>query len=331
VDRATVLRRAGVAALLPLASAPAALAEALDSGFAGHPRWRFVLVSHRTTDPLLVATQFGAQDAASLLGVDVEWTGAPSGSVKDTIASLQSTIASKPDGIAVSRPDPPAFDATVGGAVKAGIPLVSFDVGGAGRRLSYVGQDHYSAGRAAAAAIAAAAGTGDVLLLAPQMDDAGTRRRIDGARRELQRTRLTASLTQSDARPSSLAAAARRATRLRAILAFDATTTALAGAYVQEKGLAGRVYAGGFDLLPNHHDLVAGGYLDFVVDMQPYLLGFLPVLLLFLQKISQGIVVPANVEIPPRILRASSIDAFLKTASRFEGSSSRHRYPLERA
>jgi simple sugar transport system substrate-binding protein len=258
--------------------------------------------------------------------------GSPCRSVKQTIAELERAIASKPDGIAFSRPDPPAFDAPVAQALDAGIPLVAFDVGGSASDLAYIGQDHYAAGRVAAATLAASAGVGQAILLAPAAPDAGIRRRLDGALGTLAHSGLKTVLISAGATPApALAAAAGRTKSLRGILAFDPVTTAVTGLYVRQQGLTGRVHAGGFDLLPNHVDLVTGGDLDFVVDMQPYLLGFLPVLLLFLQKISQGILVPADVQIPPRILRAASIDQFVQTASRFEGSSSRHRYPLERA
>src|SRR4026209_136267 len=110
-DRADLLRRARArhprgpprgapsrAALLPRAGAGAAgfsLAQLLgpagafagDGGgdFPAHPRCRFVFVSHNTLDPLFVATQFGAQDAAALVRCTTQWSGSPHGSVKETV------------------------------------------------------------------------------------------------------------------------------------------------------------------------------------------------------------------------------------------------------
>ena len=72
------------------------------------------------------------------------------------------------------------------------------------------------------------------------------------------------------------------------------------------------------------------GQLDFVVDQQPYVQGFAPVMQLFLARISQGVVVPWDTETSV-LLRRSDVRMFLATKSRFEGSSSRQAYPLRRA
>ena len=70
-DRGEFLRRAGAGAagfsLAQLLGPAAALAGDGGGDFPAHPRWKFVFVSHNTLDPLLVATQFGAQDAAALV------------------------------------------------------------------------------------------------------------------------------------------------------------------------------------------------------------------------------------------------------------------------
>ena len=68
-----------------------------------------MFVSHDTLDPLLVATQFGAQDAAALVRCTMQWTGSPRGSVKETVRALRSAISHKADGIAVSIVDEAAF------------------------------------------------------------------------------------------------------------------------------------------------------------------------------------------------------------------------------
>ena len=129
-DRAGFLRRAGAGAagvsLAGLLGPGAALAGGGGGDFPGHPRWRFVFVSYNTLDPLLVASQFGAQDAASLVDCTIQWTGSASGSVKETVAALRSAVAGKADGIAVAVVDPKVFAAPIAAAVKAKIPIVAF-------------------------------------------------------------------------------------------------------------------------------------------------------------------------------------------------------------
>ena len=103
------------------------------------------------------------------------------------------------------------------------------------------------------------------------------------------------------------------------------------GRAIKHLGLRAKgVTGGGYDLLPGDLELVADGTLDFVVDQQPYVQGFAPVLQLFLARISQGTVIPWDTETSV-LLRKADVKAFLATKSRFEGSSSRHEYPLRRA
>ena len=65
------------AALLKLGAASAA-ASAIPQSLRfpqPHPRWRIVFVNHALTNPFFVPAKNGSADAASLLGVRVEWTG----------------------------------------------------------------------------------------------------------------------------------------------------------------------------------------------------------------------------------------------------------------
>ena len=87
---------------------------------------------------------------------------------------------------------------------------------------------------------------------------------------------------------------------------------------------------GGYDLLPDDLSLVADGTLDFVVDQQPYVQGFAPVMQLFLARISAGDGRPLGHRDLGAAPQAGREDAFLATKSRFEGSSSRQEYPLRR-
>ena len=97
------------------------------------------------------------------------------------------------------------------------------------------------------------------------------------------------------------------------------------GRAISQLGLRAKgVKGGGYDLLPDDLALVADGTLDFVVDQQPYVQGFAPVMQLFLARISQGTVVPWDTETSV-LLRKADVQTFLATKSRFEGSSSRQR------
>ncbi len=82
---------------------------------------------------------------------------------------------------------------------------------------------------------------------------------------------------------------------LRGLFAVDAGSTAGVAAVMREHGLHARgVRAGGYDLLPETLQAISDRDLDFAIDQQPYLQGFLPVLDLFLDRYSGGLVAPAD-------------------------------------
>ena len=69
--------------------------------------------------------------------------------------------------------------------------------------------------------------------------------------------------------------------------AVDGGSTESLAKVMQKYGLAGKgVKAGGFDLTEQTQKLLKAGYIEFTIDQQPYLQGFLPVLQLFLYKVS---------------------------------------------
>ncbi len=339
-DRADLLRRAGAgAAGLSLARlfGPGAALAAGGGDFPAHPRWRFVFVSHNTLDPLLVASQFGAQDAASLVNCAIEWTGSASGSVKETVAALRKAVAGKADGIAVAVADAQAFAAPIAAAVKAKIPVVAFHVDiGRIPSIGFAGENPSVSGLAVAAEIVRLAPRSNVLLFVPQGAPAWIARRALAVSGRLNTAAAGPTVTRVllggdvGRQQAQVESAYRSRTGIRGLVAVDGTGTLAVAHAIKNLGLPGKVHAGGWDLLPDDLAYVADGTLDFVVDQGPYLQGFAPVVQLFLAKISEGIVSPAVAE-TSGLLRKADVATFLATKSRFEGSSSRHEYPLRRA
>jgi len=113
----------------------------------------------------------------------------------------------------------------------------------------------------------------------------------------------------------------------RGAVALDRAGAVALGNVLKRSGRS--LPAGGFDLLPDDLALVADGQLAFAVDQQPYVQGFSPVMQLFLARISEGTVKPSGTG-TSILLRKADVQPFVATKSRFEGSSSRHEYPLRR-
>jgi simple sugar transport system substrate-binding protein len=105
--------------------------------------------------------------------------------------------------------------------------------------------------------------------------------------------------------------------------AVDAGSTQGVGQVVEKQNArdAGLKGAGGYDLLPDTVRLVSEGALDFTIDQQPYLQGFLPTVYLYMYKLSGTVAKPPETNTGLVFLDSDSAKLFLDTSSRFEGDS----------
>jgi simple sugar transport system substrate-binding protein len=99
----------------------------------------------------------------------------------------------------------------------------------------------------------------------------------------------------------------------------DGGSTAFLGPVLASNGLAGKIPAGGFDLIPGTLAAIQAGQLNFTIDQQPYLQGFLPTLYLYLFNLSGGLVTPPDTDTGRTFVTRATVDAY-SVLSRFEGS-----------
>ncbi|MDZ7372355.1 MAG: sugar-binding protein [candidate division KSB1 bacterium] len=112
--------------------------------------YHFVLVPKSLGNPYWFAAEQGMRKAAEELGVKAEFLGTVRADVADQASLIESLIAKRVDGIAVSPNDPDGLREVIDRAVQAGIPVITFDSDAPNsRRLCYVGTDNYRAGREA--------------------------------------------------------------------------------------------------------------------------------------------------------------------------------------
>jgi simple sugar transport system substrate-binding protein len=325
VNRAELLRRAAVAAVSPSAF------------LQPHPRWRFTFVNHATTNPFFVPARYGIGDACSLFKVFSVWTGSKRSDVSEMVAAMNRAIRMKVDGIAVSVIDPYAFDEPTKRALDAGIPVVAYNADGGqnNKRLAYVGQDLYQAGLQFGARIAELVHDGDVFLFIATPGQLNIQPRIDGARDALRDSGKpitahvvgTGALVGDERRKIEQTYLANR--KLRGMFAVDAGSTEGVAEVMRKHRLHGRgVRAGGFDLLPGTLRAIDDGVLDFTIDQQPYLQGFLPVQQLFLYQYSGGLASPAETNTGLKFVTRKDVRRYLTTHTRYEGSSPKEKYPI---
>ncbi len=147
--RRGLMQGAGLGAALSLLGAAGGVsgglissAQAAEAAFPQHKRWKIVFVNHVTTNPFFVPTQYGIQDACSMLGIDYQWTGSANSDAGEMVRAVNSAIAAKADAIAVPIVDPNAFDKPIQAALDAGIPVFAYNAdaprGKTNPRLAYI-------------------------------------------------------------------------------------------------------------------------------------------------------------------------------------------------
>ncbi|MCW3031751.1 MAG: simple sugar transport system substrate-binding protein [Solirubrobacteraceae bacterium] len=336
-DRRSFLRRTamtGVAAgsVGTILSACGSSASSGSSGgsssvFGNHKNYKFVFVNHVTTNPFFTPTQYGAADACKLLGCSYQWTGSENSNVSQMVNAINTAVTSGADGIAVALIDLHAFNAPVEAAIKAGIPVVAYNADAVGNaRLAYIGQDLKKAGEKMGERIKAAVGSGEVGLFIATPGSANLQPRIEGAEKVLKGTGITthaiatgAAVTQEE---PAIEAWYQSHKNAKGMYAVDGGSTESLAKVMQKLGLAGKVHAGGFDLTEQTQKLLSEGDIEFTIDQQPYLQGFLPVLELFMYKVSGTLTGMAEVDTGLKFLDKETVQPYLKTKTRYEGTAS---------
>jgi simple sugar transport system substrate-binding protein len=326
--RRTALTGVGVGSVSTLLAACGSSASSSgggsDSVFGSHPGYKFVFVNHVTTNPFFTPTQYGIADACKLLGCSYQWTGSENSNVSQMVNAINTAVAAKADGIAVSLIDLHAFNAPVEKALKAGIPVIAYNADAEGNaRLAYVGQDLKLAGEKMAERILEKVPSGEVALFIATPGSANLQPRIEGAEKVLKAKGITTHAVATGANVSeeqpAIEAFYKSHTGVKGMYSVDGGSTESLGKVMQKLGLKGKVHAGGFDLTEQTQNLIKSGDLEFTIDQQPYLQGFVPALQLFFYLVSGTQTGPFEANTGLKFVTAETVAPYL-TKSRYEGT-----------
>ena len=250
---------------------------------------RIVMVSHgQTSDPFWSVVANGAGDAARELGVRLEYQAPTSFDMVRLSQLIDAAVASRPSALAISVPDPDALAASVKAAIAAGIPAISVNSGDAAWErlgfLAHIGQTEYGSGVAAGERLAAG-GAKRVLCVNHEVGNVSLDTRCRGLADGLEKRGATMQVLGV-----SLADPEDAAQRIRSALARDAAIDGMlmlgpggaapALAALRDTDRLGKIAVGTFDLTPEVLAAVRDGQLLFAIDQQPYLQGYLSVVLL---------------------------------------------------
>jgi simple sugar transport system substrate-binding protein len=317
-------------------STTGAAAKSTAGDFPSTPAWQFWFVSPAYSHPFFVPIQYGFQDAAALLHIPVpKWGGsADTRSVPEMVGFLDSAIAAKANGIAITVISSTGFTAQVARAMNAGIPVVTYTADGTvtrgvpaigTNRLCYVGQPYYASGIAMGNRIKSLITTpGDVVIFIAAAGTGNLQPRYDGAASVLKPAGFkvsevaTGAATHVQEGVEDAYIRAHKST-LKGTFAVDGGSTVFLGPVLAKNGLTGKIPAGGWDLIPGTLAAIKAGQLDFTIDQNPYLQGFLATLYLYLFNLSGGLIAPPDTETGLTFVTKATVDTY-SALSRFEGS-----------
>ena len=311
-------------------------AKAVAGNFPKTPPWQFWFVNHVTTNLFFVPTQNGMKDAAALLGLPApKWGGSTTSAATEMVSYLNTAIAAKANGIATTVITATSFTTPVKNAMDAGIPVISYNADGVvnngvadigTNRLCYVGQALYNSGVAMGNRIKSLISSpGEVVIFIATPGSGNIQPRLDGATSVLKpagftvKSAATGALTSGEGAAEKAFLTGAKAT-IKGAFAVDAGSTEQLGPSLASVGL--KIPAGGFDLTPGTLTAINSGQLNFTIDQNPYLQGFLPVIYLYLFNLTGGLVAPPNTDTGLTFVTKSNVGPYLNTKTSYEGSAS---------
>ncbi len=248
---------------------------------------RVVVVTHGSnTDAFWNVVKNGVMAAAKDMNVKVEYRNPSSGDITEMARLIDAATASKPDGLIVSIPDPDALGSAIQGAVNAGIPVVSINSGSDVREslgcLFHVGQPEYEAGMGGGKR-AKAAGVRKGICVNHEIANAALEKRCQGYADGLgiPLNMLDVGIDPTEIRNRVTAYLAANPD-VDGILTLGPTGADPTLAALNELGKAGKIHFGTFDLGPEIIKGIKAKQINFAIDQQQYLQGYLPVVALTL-------------------------------------------------
>ncbi|WP_018181395.1 sugar ABC transporter substrate-binding protein [Kaistia granuli] len=312
------------AALLTTVSGMAMAEEKLDIVFAVHSS---------ASNTFWQAAKKGYDDACAKVSANCQMLFTQTeGSVPEQLANIEAALAQKPAAILTSIVDNAALDDVLQRARDAGIVVIGVNVddleGADGNaRQAFIGQGFLAAGYSLGKAQSAnfpAEGPIKVLMGISAPGQNWSEQRGQGVINFLEDYKKSSGRDISWEKIDSGTDLAITSDRVGAYLAAHPDTTAYFDTGFWHAGVArvladrgdapGKVLLGGFDLVPEAVEQMQKGYIQVEVDQQPYMQGFMPVMMVYLNK-NFGLA-PANVDTGQGIVKAADAAAIMELAAK---------------
>ncbi|MFD3372889.1 MULTISPECIES: sugar ABC transporter substrate-binding protein [unclassified Streptomyces] len=255
-------------------------------GKADTPRMTIAMVTHAPPgDTFWDIIRKGAQAAAAKDNVKLIYSNNENASTQASL--VQNAIDQKVDGIAVTLAKPDAMKDVIAKARKAGIPVVGLNSGMDQWKdqglLEFFGQDELVAGEAFGEKLNETGAKNNICVIQVQ-GHVGLEQRCAGVKKTFKgkTTNLYVNGTNMPAVKSTISAKLKQDTSIDTVVTLGAPFALTAVQSVSESGSKAKVAT--FDLNKEMVSAIKGGDVEFAVDQQPYLQGYLSVDSLWLYK-----------------------------------------------
>jgi simple sugar transport system substrate-binding protein len=282
-------------------------------GGGGNSGYTFAMITHETPgDTFWDRIKAGANQAAKDTGSTLKYSGDPDAPKQAVL--IQNAIDSKVDGIATTLVTPDALIPSVKKAVAAGIPVDSFNSGlgfykQAGA-LNHFSSDEFLAGQQAGEKVKAAGGT-KALCVIQQTGSVALEDRCKGVKDTFPNTQnIQVNGADDSAVTSAIQAKLSQDKAIDWVITLGAAQALDTIKAIPAAGSKAKV--GTFDLNIDAAQAVQDGKLEFCIDQQPYLQGYLAITQLYLYKKNGNIIGGGQATLTgPSFVDKTNVDAVL--------------------
>lgn len=253
---------------------------------------KFVLISHAPdSDSWWNTIKNAIKQAGEDFNVEVDYRNPPNGDLADMARLVEQAAARNYDGVIASIADYSVLEKPMKQVVAKKIPLITINSGTQKQSedlgaIMHVGQPEYDAGKGAGEK-AKAAGIKSFLCVNHYATNPASFERCRGFAEAIGADFKKSTIDSGDdptGIESKVSAYLRNNSGTQAVLTLGPTSADPTLRAIEKMGLAGKIWMASFDLDPEIAKAIKAGTMQFAIDQQPYLQGYIPVAVLAIMK-----------------------------------------------
>lgn len=282
---------------------------------------RFVMISHAPdSDSWWNTIKNALKESGETMGVRVDYRNPSTGDLADMARIVEQTVASNPDGIIITIADYDVLRGPLSKAIKKGIPVITVNSGTADQSeklgaMLHIGQPEYDAGYGAGKK-AKAEGVKSFLCVNHYITNPASVERCQGYADAINAD-LSTSMIDAQQDPTGIEkkvqAFLRKQPDTDAILTLGPTSAHPTIRAINKMKLSGKIHFSTFDISEDISRSIKDGTIAYAIDQQPYLQGYMPVVMLTLYS-RYGIIPSNNMNSGPGYVTKDNIDLVEKLA-----------------